>query len=335
MPYENPLINDIKKGSFHPVYLLYGPEHYLRKNYKDKLVRALVKPGDSINFSKFTLDDYDSEAVIELCQTLPLFAEKRVVLCDLCNAFSRSDEKLAAYLSNPNDSTVLIFTEEKTPDKRTKTYKALMQHSLLYECALPTQADQKERILAQWIVTRFKQAGKVIETEAWTRFYQRTSSSMDLMNNEYEKLLSYVGDKDTVTVSDVEKVTSGHLEETVFSLIDSIIERNKASCSEIYKSLLLDKASPDEIIRIIESQFNKIMIAKDMAEEGSNNKDIATRSGINLYFVGKTLSKARSFSRSDIIDFLKRAEYYERLKNSGRIDPYAALELLITETLNK
>lgn len=333
MPYENPIINDIKKGTFHPVYLLYGPEPYLRRNYKDKLIRALVKPGDSINFSKFNEDNYDSEALVELCQTMPLFAEKRVVLCDLCRAFSKSDEKLSDYLSSPNDSTVLIFTEEKTPDKRTKTYKALMKNALLYECALPPQADQRERILAQWIGGRFKMAGKVMENDAWTRFYQRTSSSMDLMNNEYEKLLSYVGDREVVTVSDVEAVTSGHLEETVFSLIDAITERNAALTGEIYESLLEDKASPDEIIRIIEGQFNKILIARDMSEEGADNRDIATRSGINIYFVGKTLARSRSFSRTDIINFLKRAEYYERLKNSGRIDPYAALELLIGETL--
>ena len=103
MPYENPIINDIKKGTFHPVYLLYGPEPYLRRNYKDKLIRALVQPGDSINFSKFNEDNYDSEALVELCQTMPLFAEKRVVLCDLCKAFSKSDEKLSDYLSSPND----------------------------------------------------------------------------------------------------------------------------------------------------------------------------------------------------------------------------------------
>ena len=34
--------NDIKTGNYQPVYLLYGEERYLKKQYKDKLKKALV-----------------------------------------------------------------------------------------------------------------------------------------------------------------------------------------------------------------------------------------------------------------------------------------------------
>ena len=42
---------DIKSGQFKNVYLLYGDEAYLKKQYKDKLVKALVAEGDTMNFS--------------------------------------------------------------------------------------------------------------------------------------------------------------------------------------------------------------------------------------------------------------------------------------------
>ena len=41
--------NDIKNGNYQPVYLLYGEERYLKKQYKDKLKNALCAPDDNMN----------------------------------------------------------------------------------------------------------------------------------------------------------------------------------------------------------------------------------------------------------------------------------------------
>ena len=48
--------NDIKAGDFKKVYLLYGQERYLIKQYRDKLIKAMVSEGDSMNFSSFEGD---------------------------------------------------------------------------------------------------------------------------------------------------------------------------------------------------------------------------------------------------------------------------------------
>ena len=42
---------DIKGGNFKKVYLLYGEEAYLRNQYRDLLIRALVPEGDTMNFT--------------------------------------------------------------------------------------------------------------------------------------------------------------------------------------------------------------------------------------------------------------------------------------------
>ena len=40
---------DIKSGQFKKIYLLYGDEAYLKKQYKDKLKKALVQPDETMN----------------------------------------------------------------------------------------------------------------------------------------------------------------------------------------------------------------------------------------------------------------------------------------------
>ena len=47
------LLEDIKNGSFARVYLLYGEETYLRLQYRDKLKKALIPDGDTMNYHYF------------------------------------------------------------------------------------------------------------------------------------------------------------------------------------------------------------------------------------------------------------------------------------------
>ena len=42
---------DIKANEFKNIYLLYGEEAYLKRQYKDKLIRAMVPQGDTMNLS--------------------------------------------------------------------------------------------------------------------------------------------------------------------------------------------------------------------------------------------------------------------------------------------
>lgn len=52
---------DIKSGQFKKIYLLYGDEAYLKKQYKDKLKKALVQPDDTMNFTAYEGKRHKSE----------------------------------------------------------------------------------------------------------------------------------------------------------------------------------------------------------------------------------------------------------------------------------
>ena len=55
------LRDDIKKGVFKRVYLIWGEEDYLRDHYKKTLSDAVVPPGDTMNRSVFTGKEADEE----------------------------------------------------------------------------------------------------------------------------------------------------------------------------------------------------------------------------------------------------------------------------------
>lgn len=47
------LNEDLKTGEFKRIYLLYGEEVYLKKQYKDRLSKAIVNEGDTMNYSYY------------------------------------------------------------------------------------------------------------------------------------------------------------------------------------------------------------------------------------------------------------------------------------------
>ena len=71
---------DIKTGNFKQAYLLYGEEAYLKQQYKHKLVQALNPEDDTMNFNHYEGRNIDVKELIDLCETMPFFADRRVVL---------------------------------------------------------------------------------------------------------------------------------------------------------------------------------------------------------------------------------------------------------------
>ena len=47
------LNEDIKSGQFKKVYLLYGEETYLKRQYRDRMTKAMIPDGDTINYAYF------------------------------------------------------------------------------------------------------------------------------------------------------------------------------------------------------------------------------------------------------------------------------------------
>lgn len=64
---------DIKTGQYKQMYLLYGEEAYLRKQYRDRLKGAMAADGDTMNYSYFEGKDISVGAVIDLAETMPFW----------------------------------------------------------------------------------------------------------------------------------------------------------------------------------------------------------------------------------------------------------------------
>ena len=148
------LNEDLKTGQLNNVYLLYGEEAYLKKQYRDKLRNAMISPDDNMNYAHYEGKGINVKEVIDLAETLPFFADRRVIIMENTGFFKTSSEELAEYIKEIPETTAIIFVEAEI-DKRGKLYKAVQKKGRAVELGR-----QDEGTLLRWIAGRICSAAR-------------------------------------------------------------------------------------------------------------------------------------------------------------------------------
>lgn len=321
--------NDIKAGQLKQAYLLYGEESYLIRQYRDKLVKAMVQPEDTMNFSRFEGADINQKEIIDLAETLPFFAERRLILIEDSGLFKKSAEELADYMDSVPDTTYFIFVEQEV-DRKTKMYKAVKKLGNAVEFVRQT-----DETLARWVEGRIRKNGKNITRDAYNLFVTKTGSDMENMDKELEKLLCYTLDMDYIDVADVEAVTTEQTENKVFDMVDAVANHQQKKAFDLYYDLLALKEPAMRILYLITNQFQRLIVVKAMTNQGFGNKDIASKAGCPEWAVKKYQSQCRAFSMDQLKQAVRDGVGYEEAVKTGRMGDAMAVELFITQYSKK
>ena len=313
---------DIKANEFKPVYLLYGDEPYLKKQYEDKLIKAIVSD-DTMNYSFFDKESVSVKEIMSIGDTLPFFAEKRLIVVENSGFFKSSNDELAMYIKNMPDYLIIIFVEEQI-DKRNKLYKSVSETGYVSEMNA-----QPVSVLTKWIKGLFNAENKEITGEAVTCLLDRTGASMNLIKQEIEKLVTYVDNRPVIEKHDVEAVCSTQTVSRIFEMISAIGEKNQQKALNLYYDLLTLKEKPMSILFLIVRQFNGILQVSQGLSQGKNNSVMAKEIGIQPFLVGKYASCARKFTPEILYSALKDCAQVEEDVKSGKLIDRIAVEMII------
>ena len=144
------LNEDIKTGQFKQVYLLYGEEAYLKKQYKDRLTRAMLPEGDTMNYAYYEGKGIDGAELIDLAETMPFFAERRLIVVENSGFFKSAEPQLADYMKELPETACFLFVEQEV-DKRSRMFKAVKAVGRAVELGR-----QDEKTLLYWIAGHLK-----------------------------------------------------------------------------------------------------------------------------------------------------------------------------------
>ena len=226
------LNEDLKTGQFKQIYLLYGEEAYLKKQYRNRLTKALLPEGDTMNFAHFEGKGVDVKSVIDLSETLPFFAERRLIVFDNTGFFKSAGADLADYIKEMPDTTYYIFVEDEV-DKRSKLFKAVKSKGRVVE--LPFQ---DENTLKRWVAGKIRNENKQVAEQTIIYFLNKVGTDMENITKELEKLFSYTMEKTDITKEDVDAICVTQIANHIFDMVNAVAEKQQKKALDLYYELL-------------------------------------------------------------------------------------------------
>ena len=321
------LQEDLKTGNFKHIYLLYGEEAYLVRQYRDRLRDSLCVEGDTMNTSVFSGKDIRPASLIDLSETMPFFAERRVIFVENSGFFKKSPEDLAAYLGELPETTYFIFVEEEV-DKRGKMYKQVKKFGSVVEFKRQTDA-----VLMQWILGKLKKENKRINRPVMELFLDKTGTDMELITQELEKLLCYTMEKDVIEATDVEAICANQINGKIFDMVDAIGRKEQKKALDLYYDLLMLKEPAMRILYLVTRHFQILMQLRDMTGKGFDNKQMAAKAGVPEFAVRKYLGQAKSFSLTQLEEIVRASVQTDENIKTGQMADQLAVELLIISSM--
>lgn len=318
--------NDIRDGRIKKVYLLYGSETYLKLLYRNKLLKALGAADDEthMNYTCFSGKEADVKEIMSIADTMPFFADKRTVLITDSGFFKSSQDELAEYIKTSIPDTTTIIFDEREVDAKYKLYKAVKSSGSAVEFVTPDEPE-----IRKWLMGGINREKKKIEPSVLAYFIQKTGVDMSNMSGELNKLLAYTMNKDEITKDDIDAIVVTSLSDRVFEMTDAMAEGKKQKALQIYYELLELKVPAQKTLSLVARQFNLMLQVKDLKSKGFDDGQIAKKTGIRPYFVGKYVNQARGYSMEALTEaFEECIDATEKIR-TGRIADNIVLEMII------
>lgn len=312
---------DIKNGRFRRFYLLYGSEEYLKKLYRDKIKAAIIKDDADINYSYFEGKDIEESKLVQAAQTLPFFADYRLVVVEK-SGFFKSQSELAQLLSSIPDTTVMVFVEDEV-DKRSKLFKFVKDNGYVSEM---NGLDDKN--LKLFAASLFNQHNQKITEADISYLLDKIGADMYNIVNEVEKISSYAAGKEIITREDIDAVITVQITGKIFAMVDAIGSRQTRKALELYYELIAVREKPLGILFMIIRHFNILLQVKDLHSRGYSSS-ISEMVGIPVFTVSKYISQARNFTIRCLMDALEYGTDIEQQIKTGAIDERVGVELFI------
>ena len=319
---------DIKQGNFKQIYLLYGEERYLKRQYKERLRKALCGDDDTMNTHFYEGKDISIGEIIDLAETLPFLAERRVIFLTDSGLFKSGGEKMAEYLASPNETTYFVFTESEI-DKRSKLFKTVSSRGYAAEFAI-----QDENTLKRWVAGVHAKDNKKISEGTVQLLLSKTGTDMDNIQSELEKLICYCMERDVVTSEDVEAICTTRISNHIFDMINAIADRQQKRALELYYDLLALKEPPMRILFLIARQCNMLLQTKELKARGYDNRTIGSKIGVPPFIAGKYLTQASRFKTSLLRNAVQQCVETEAAVKSGKMNDRMSVEILILSVLS-
>jgi len=262
------LEHSLKEGRLAPVYLLVGCEGYLRDNGARAITDAALSGTllREFNESTFALTSGGAQEAIAAANQMPMMSTRRVVkITDFGKLREADEEALVRYISDPAESTVMIFNTEDL-DKRKKLARALLE-----KCQVVDYPALKDGDARTWVKSRLKELKVTCDEQALSEIILLVGTDVQTLFSELDKLASAALPTRRITVEMVDDLIGRSRELSNWDLGDHLIARNRKQALETLYLLLEGGSEPVMLIGAIAGNYHRLALGKEALTLGSRD----------------------------------------------------------------
>ena len=292
----------LRNNQIAPLYFLFGDEEFLIDEALALLLHHVVDEStQSFNYDQFHGSEAQLRDVVERATAYPMMAERRVVvLRDLDRAISsrKSDDGSGFfdYIAAPSETTTLILTATTASFLGKKRSKPKVPYDLIVDGSLAVHFRKVyDRELPSWVTQRISRRGKKITPDAVEMFVSYVGASLRTLNNEIEKLFTYVEDRPQITLEDVQAVVGASRTWNIFELQKAISEKKLELSVEIAERMLRAGEPPQLILTMLTRYFTILWRLLEIRTRFRDQKEMAREVGISSFFINEYLSALSKF----------------------------------------
>ena len=295
---EAKLNADIKSGKFSTVYFLYGEESFLTQTYA-KRIKSIALGDGQVDINLLELSgNPDLSMLSDHVETLPFFAEHRVIMVNDFNPDKISDEEAESFvqlMKKVPDTTILVFylTGIKF-SPRTQKGKKLFDDIKQYACVC--EFDQLNKMQVGELIRKkaAKQKRLISPTNA-EYLAEITGCDMNLASVESTKLCCYVNEGQEITREIIDTMVAKQLETNVYSLVNTMIAGSKSKAFSLLDELFEQGADPIELLPALSAAYSEYYYAKAASNMGIVPQQVAADFG---YSKGKASFAAKKYNEA-------------------------------------
>jgi len=312
----SPILTDIKKRKFQPIYLLHGEESYFIDVISDALEHTVLSDAQK-GFDQTVLygKDTDFSTIVSAAKRYPMMSDHQLIIIKEAQDLKwKDDELLLKYVEQCTASTVLVFDYKYGKfDKRKKLYKAIEKKGLVVESN--KLYDDK---IAAWVISYLKEQGWNIHPQAAALLSEYLGTELSKIVNELNKLMLNVPKEREILVSDIEQNIGISKDFNVFELNTALAKRNALKAYQIVDYFAANPKSNPLVLVLgtIAGYFTKILKYHYIVDKSTAAKEL----GVHPFFLKEYELAARNYNRRKtfaIIEALKDADLKSKGMNIG------------------
>lgn len=274
MPWnEEKLKQHLKEGELLPLYVLYGEERYLVRQYAEKLRGRVAADDDLASFNLHRLDGLRCEfdEIGEAAEAMPLMAERTCTLVRDYDVGAKDREeshpRLMDLVGDPPDTCVLIFYYDAIqPVGKSVRWKEFLSAAEKHGAVIKMGRRTPEEVV-RMLLSGAARRGCALRPENARLLLDWCGNDLNLLLCELDKLAA-LADGGEIDRALIERAATRNLESRVFDLSKFILSGQYTKAYDMLHTLFALKEEPIMINGVLSSAWADLYRAKVAAASG-------------------------------------------------------------------